>query len=1261
MKNKFTTIATAFLMLIILTITTACSKYGGGADITAGGSGLDFAKFTIIRGDNSGEADIAAVKSIRSAIKDAIETTVNIATDWDGKEDNSSRYEILIGDTNRAQTRAVMAELGENDFAITFDGVKIAVAGGSNYALDCAVDYFIKNYVGDAGKPLADNMKLKLTTAEAGYADANAKKIAILKDGDGPAYSNSVIMALKGAGYIVNTYDFNTAPAKVFDASQADLAVICGASKVPTGTLSAIDAYMNHGGKLLALGGPVFDEILYKNGDKWMTQTEYIADYATKVTGKAPLIDFTAKNAVKKLTRSTNDSSFKHEKELGDFGRNNEYSLKVFVENLTGWDLFNSPCKVPADNDAIAFWAKGDPATQSLYIEFSEKDGSRWYATAALTTEWTYYVIPESKFIIWDSPKRAGTKFDLSNVASCGAGFAMSGQVIPSGAHTFYLDDFSTIHNTLTELTADADVIIDGISPSYELYPITNAAAVKAHDNQIFVPDADYVLPQTLFSCSPGRQAIGYNTDRVSRFIPLLEVTDKKGMHSGYLAWIYRFTSTTNINGAREGSAAGVIATDDPAFYNEAGLSVVTGAVKALLAETYIVEGGTDEFIYISPDKPAINYGVKAAVSDEKNTELRVTLCSGVSEVAKFSVPAVNAKDNNTYRKSGYYDASAKLDSSKNTDDPVTAIAEIYVGGTCVDRIEHTITLWSPTPESERKYIYTENNTFMRDGKILNLFGVNYMPSYGIAEPNGSLFEYYVSAESYDPTVVYNDLRRIKDLGMNAVSVFVYYDTIRNSNNILHLINLCDELGLYVDLSIRPNAYPMNFNADEVKTLIEKCRFPEIDNIVAYDIAWEPLIGAYDKLRVNWNSAWTDWIKGQYGSVDAAVAAWKCGDVKRDGAGNIIVDDNMLDGKAGAKYDLLVAAYRRFADDYVASVFAEKTEFIRELDPNHLVSFRMTNAGSAVSAEWSGYDYQSLASSLDFMSPEAYALRSSSESCLQLIFASAYARYTKPGAPVALKEYGKHVWTGSNFTDNTLYLKEQADYYRFVLDKAYSGYVSALYCWFFPGGFRVGENSDYGIFNADGSDRPVTGLLREYGQKFLSQGGFDGDKTVITIERADYPAGITGMFNKIKDQLDTAVNAGKQVILVDDNGREGVCADEVDDIAVGGYSLATGERAPLAYVNGQVMRADLEGGVRVYSGDKLPAGGTLVLKVKNTGHSTWRAGTVHVYSEGGVTFDAAINEDVPYLGTATITVKYTGSGAAAIRFAVNGRAFGYAF
>ena len=91
--------------------------------------------------------------------------------------------------------------------------------------------------------------------------------------------------------------------------------------------------------------------------------------------------------------------------------------------------------------------------------------------------------------------------------------------------------------------------------------------------------------------------------------------------------------------------------------------------------------------------------------------------------------------------------------------------------------------------------------------------------------------------------VIKKDLAHVKDIGFNAIAIFVYYDTMMESNNILHLLHLCEEMELYVDLSIRPAAYPFAYDAQQVQTMLTKLHFSKLDHIIAYDIAWEPQVG----------------------------------------------------------------------------------------------------------------------------------------------------------------------------------------------------------------------------------------------------------------------------------------------------------------------------------------------------------------------------------------------------------------------------------
>jgi hypothetical protein len=55
------------------------------------------------------------------------------------------------------------------------------------------------------------------------------------------------------------------------------------------------------------------------------------------------------------------------------------------------------------------------------------------------------------------------------------------------------------------------------------------------------------------------------------------------------------------------------------------------------------------------------------------------------------------------------------------------------------------------------------------------------------------------------------------------------------------------------------------------------------------------------------------------------------------------------------------------------------------------------------------------------------------------------------------------------------------DFYRMLTESGADG----VFFWWYPGGFRLGENSDFGIVNPDGTGRPATQVFRKAGARFL--------------------------------------------------------------------------------------------------------------------------------------------------------------------------------
>lgn len=145
-------------------------------------------------------------------------------------------------------------------------------------------------------------------------------------------------------------------------------------------------------------------------------------------------------------------------------------------------------------------------------------------------------------------------------------------------------------------------------------------------------------------------------------------------------------------------------------------------------------------------------------------------------------------------------------------------------------------------------------------------------------------------------------------------------------------------------------------------------------------------------------------------------------------------------------------------------------DYIRSIDPNHLISARSGDASTIplVDPGIYGYDYDAMSAALDTVSPESYALSDDDKSLRQGVFTNIYARYANPDNAVQWMEFGKSIWTGSNFTDNRKMRRFQAEYYRRFFDMLLAGHTAGMFCWWFVGGYRIGENSDFGILDPDG-------------------------------------------------------------------------------------------------------------------------------------------------------------------------------------------------
>ncbi len=107
------------------------------------------ANFTIIRPENTTQAQIDTAVNLNRAIKELTGSMLTIKTDYKKKDEtlDASAHEILIGDTNRPETTELKAQLEGNRFAIRTTSTKIVIVAATDTLLEAALNHFIDTYL----------------------------------------------------------------------------------------------------------------------------------------------------------------------------------------------------------------------------------------------------------------------------------------------------------------------------------------------------------------------------------------------------------------------------------------------------------------------------------------------------------------------------------------------------------------------------------------------------------------------------------------------------------------------------------------------------------------------------------------------------------------------------------------------------------------------------------------------------------------------------------------------------------------------------------------------------------------------------------------------------------------------------------------------------------------------------------------------------------------------------------------------------------
>jgi hypothetical protein len=307
-----------------------------------------------------------------------------------------------------------------------------------------------------------------------------------------------------------------------------------------------------------------------------------------------------------------------------------------------------------------------------------------------------------------------------------------------------------------------------------------------------------------------------------------------------------------------------------------------------------------------------------------------------------------------------------------------------------------------------------------------------------------------------------------------------------------------------------------------MKEMIEFGRLAQSDTLFAYDLAWEPFWREY-KERVGYDTDWAAWVTRRYGDVAAAEKAWGC-PAPRAGAALTGPADEQV-SKDGP-WRRLVLDYRQFQNDLLHERYGRARELVRSIDPNHLVSFRMSIAGDPTAGPAAmPYDFAGLARAVDILEPEGYGRIGDWERIKPGWFTAAYGRCVAPDLPIMWAEFGYSVWAGVQPDQARLEYAARFydDFYRMAFQSGANGTV----CWWFPGGYRWNERSDYGILNPDRSWRPVTPVIARWAPRMTAPRPNPRPDVWLPVELNQDVDGLNGIYNRLKDDFWKAADAGK--------------------------------------------------------------------------------------------------------------------------------------
>ncbi|MBC7327783.1 beta-galactosidase [bacterium] len=394
----------------------------------------------------------------------------------------------------------------------------------------------------------------------------------------------------------------------VLSPANFDLLILPYGPYFPASATQAIRHFLSEGGSMITIGGYAFDTPLFYLEGNWYEK----GNLPVPKGEKHPLFSL-GENETWHLGFPAGKASYQIiEDESG------EKYLEVMIEELRGWTSISSPpvdpTTFPSKYIITSFKAKGE-GTDKLFIEWQEKDGSRWRKAVEITPKWKEYYISLGDLQYWpDNPSvgrgASGDHFRPENADHIS--FSISVETAQEGkSYRFAVKDICVIPDPRGEEILFNEVVNtrfgrlqDAMWPSPEQigvfdpsHPLENAdIAMPAPGQEIIPHDFKLLGPFTGFAAvGPIGKGAGHGFGpNVARLIPLIFSYDSQGRFRGYLASIIH-----NYDGYYRGSSWAIFGVDNKNIFTKEGLlPYLPRLVDTLIRKSFLYGGGTEWVTY---------------------------------------------------------------------------------------------------------------------------------------------------------------------------------------------------------------------------------------------------------------------------------------------------------------------------------------------------------------------------------------------------------------------------------------------------------------------------------------------------------------------------------------------------------------------------------------------------------------------------------------------------------------------------------------